>query len=75
MWVTDLTYVELAGGGFCYAAFVTDVFSRALVGWQVSDSLKAELALDALEMVLWSRRDTERYSDWITSRVGRTQAQ
>jgi len=58
LWVTDITYVELAGGGFCYAAFVIDVFSRAIVGWQVSDSLKAELALDALEMALWSRRDT-----------------
>lgn len=58
LWVTDITYVELAGGGFCYAAFVTDVFSRAIVGWQVSDSLRAELALDALEMALWSRRDT-----------------
>lgn len=58
LWVTDITYVELVGGGFCYAAFVTDVFSRAIVGWQVSDSLKAELALDALEMALWSRRDT-----------------
>ena len=58
LWVTDITYVELAGGGFCYTAFVTDVFSRAIVGWQVSDNLKAELALDALEIALWSRRDT-----------------
>jgi transposase InsO family protein len=58
LWVTDITYVELAGGGFCYAAFVIDVFSRAIVGWQVSDSLKAELALDAWEMALWSRRNT-----------------
>jgi transposase InsO family protein len=57
LWVTDITYVELAGGGFCYAAFVTDVFSRAIVGWQVSDTLKAELALDALEMAWWSRKD------------------
>jgi transposase InsO family protein len=57
LWVTDITYVELAGGGFCYAAFVTDVFSRAIVGWQVSGSLRAELALDALEMALWSRRE------------------
>lgn len=56
LWVTDITYVDLAAGGvFCYAAFVTDVFSRAIVGWQVSDSLAAELALDALEMALWSR--------------------
>ncbi|MGW5513862.1 IS3 family transposase [Nocardia africana] len=56
LWVADITYVPLAGGGFCYAAFVTDVFSRALVGWQVSDTLQAELALDALEMALWSRK-------------------
>ncbi|MEV6103076.1 IS3 family transposase [Nocardia sp. NPDC059246] len=57
LWVADITYVELAERGFCYVAFVTDVFSRAIVGWQVSDSLKTELALDALEMALWNRRD------------------
>lgn len=56
LWVTDITYVELAEGRFCYAAFVTDAFSRAIVGWQVSDSLKTELALDALEMALWARK-------------------
>jgi putative transposase len=56
LWVTDITYVELVGGGFCYTAFVTDVFSRAIVGWQVLDTLKTELALDALEMALWARR-------------------
>jgi putative transposase len=58
LWVTDITYVELAYGGFCYAAFVTDAFSRAIVGWQVADSLRTELALDALEMALWARQDT-----------------
>jgi len=57
LWVTDITYVELAGGRFCYAAFVIDVFSRAIVGWQVLDTLKTELALDALEMALWARKD------------------
>ena len=56
LWVTDITYVELAGGGFCYTAFVTDVFSRAIVGWQVLDTLKTELAL-ALDMALWARKD------------------
>jgi putative transposase len=39
-----------------YVAFVTDVFSRYLVGWKVSTTLRAELALDALEMAIWSRR-------------------
>jgi putative transposase len=57
LWVTDITYVDLVGGGFCYAAFVTDVFSRAIVGWQVLDTLKTELALDALDMALWARKD------------------
>jgi putative transposase len=38
-----------------YAAFVIDVFSRYVVGWQISESLRTNLALDALEMGLWNR--------------------
>jgi putative transposase len=53
-WVADITYVE-AGIGFVYAAFILDLFSRMIVGWQVSDTLRAELALDALEMAIWAR--------------------
>ena len=55
-WVADITYVETAAG-FVYTAFILDLFSRAIVGWQVSGSLRAELALDALEMAIWSRGD------------------
>jgi putative transposase len=40
-------------------AFVTDVFSRRIVGWRVSRSLRADLALDALEMAIWSRGATD----------------
>ncbi len=54
LWVADLTYVWTRAG-FVYAAFVVDAFSRAIVGWRVSASLHAELALDALEMALWAR--------------------
>lgn len=54
-WVADLTYVW-TGRGFCYVAFIIDVFSRRIVGWRVSTSLHAGLALDALEMAIWSRR-------------------
>ena len=50
-WVADITYVDTASG-FVYTAFVTDLFS-AIVGWQVADTLRAELALDALEMAIW----------------------
>ena len=53
--MTDTPYVA-TWTGFCYTAFVIDVFSRAIVGWRVSSSLRAELALDALEMAIWSRR-------------------
>ena len=51
-WVADITYVEITGG-FAYASFVTDLYSRRIVGWQMSDILRAELALDALEMAIW----------------------
>jgi putative transposase len=54
LWVADLTYVS-TWSGVAYVAFVTDVFSRYIVGWKVSTSLRAELALDALEMAIWKR--------------------
>ncbi len=55
LWVADLTYVS-AWTGFVYVAFVTDVFSRFIVGWRVSNSLHTDLALDALEMAIWRRQ-------------------
>jgi putative transposase len=55
-WVADITYVPTACG-FAYTAFVTDLFSRKIVGWQVADHLRAGLALDALEMAIFARRD------------------
>jgi transposase InsO family protein len=55
LWVADLTYVR-THAGWTYAAFVSDVFSRMIVGWQVSTSLRTDLALDALDMGLWTRQ-------------------
>lgn len=55
LWVADLTYVS-TWTGFVYVAFVIDVYSRFIVGWRVSNSLHAELALDALEMAIWRRQ-------------------
>jgi putative transposase len=61
LWVADITYCRTFAG-WVYAAFVIDVFSRRVVGWQLSKSLRTDLALDALEMGLWTRaregRDT-----------------
>jgi putative transposase len=55
LWVADLTYVA-TWSGFVYVALVIDAFSRFLVGWQASRSLRTDLALDALEMAIWRRR-------------------
>jgi putative transposase len=54
LWVADITYVA-TWAGFVYVAFVTDVFSRKIVGWRVSRSLRSDLALDALEQALHAR--------------------
>ena len=55
LWVADITYCRTFAG-WVYAAFVLDVFSRRVVGWQLSRSLRTDLALDALNMGLWSRQ-------------------
>ncbi len=58
LWVADLTYV-VTWSGFVYVAFITDVFSRKIVGWRVSRSLRSDLALDALEQALHARSDLD----------------
>jgi transposase InsO family protein len=58
LWVADLTYVA-TWAGFVYVAFITDVFSRKIVGWRVSNSLRSDLALDALEQALHARSDLD----------------
>jgi putative transposase len=54
LWVADLTYVA-TWRGFVYVALVIDVFSRRIVGWRASSSLRSDLALDALEQALYAR--------------------
>src|SRR5690606_35593902 len=50
-----MTYVR-TWSGWAYVAFVLDVYSRMIVGWQVANHMRTELPLDALEMALWRRR-------------------
>jgi len=59
LWVADITYIRTFSG-WVYAAFVIDVFSRHVVGWQVSTTMHTALALDALEMGIWTRQRTGR---------------
>ena len=56
LWIADITYVA-TWSGFAYTALVTDVFARRIVGWRVSNTLRADLALDALEMAIWTRQE------------------
>jgi putative transposase len=54
LWCVDFTYVA-TWSGTCFSAFVTDVFSRRIVGWRTAARMPTELPLDALEMALWAR--------------------
>ena len=54
LWVADITYIRTFSG-WAYAALVMDVFSRRVVGWQLATHLRTDLALDALDMGLWTR--------------------
>ena len=62
LWVADLTYVK-THIGWVYVAFVIDVYSRFIVGWQASRSLRSDLAIDALEMATFNRRRAGHHLD------------
>lgn len=54
LWVVDFTHVP-TWSGMAFTAFVTDVFSRRIVGWRTMSRMPTDLPLDALEMALWIR--------------------
>ena len=54
LWVADFTYVA-TWRGFVYVAFVIDTFARRIVGWRVSNTLRTDFVLDALEQALYAR--------------------
>jgi putative transposase len=58
LWVVDFTYVP-TWSGMAFSAFVTDVFSRRIVGWRSANAMPTELPLDALEMALWTRAQAD----------------
>jgi putative transposase len=60
LWVVDFTYVS-TWQQTAYTAFVTDVYSRRIVGWRCATSMPTDLPLDALEMALdlRARRDED----------------
>ena len=56
LWVMDFTYVP-TWAGMVYVAFVTDLYSRMIVGWNLATSMRTDLVMTALQHAVW-RRDT-----------------
>lgn len=54
LWVSDITYIRLQGE-FIYLAVVLDVFSRRVIGWELSRRIDTQLVVNALKMALKSR--------------------
>jgi len=54
LWVGDFTYLRTWQGKL-YFAFVIDVYSRMIVGWQLACHMRTDLVLDALRMALATR--------------------
>lgn len=48
--VSDMTYLKLKGGTFCYASLVTDLYSRKIVGYYLGEDLRATGPMKAFEM-------------------------
>ncbi|WP_420882600.1 IS3 family transposase [Streptomyces noursei] len=78
LWVADLTYIR-TWSGWVYVAFVLDVYSRMIVGWQLATHMRTDLPLDALEMALWRRgikkgsgliHHSDRGSQYVSIRYG-----
>lgn len=54
LWVTDLTAVA-TWSGMVYVCFITDVFSRMIVGWTVATNMRTQMVLDTLEHARFNR--------------------
>ena len=55
IWLADITYVE-TDQGWLYLAAILDLYSRRIVGWAMSDHLRADLPLAALRMAISAQR-------------------
>jgi putative transposase len=61
LWLVNFTYVP-TWAGMAFTAFVSDAYSRRIVGWRTAAHMRTDLPLDALEMALWVR-DREGHCD------------
>lgn len=56
LWVGDITYLPLRGGGFGYLAGLMDRYSRDIIGWSVGASMTERLVLDVLAQAIRGQR-------------------
>lgn len=59
IWVTDITYVEIEKRGFAYLSLITDMYSRKIIGYNLSRNLSAEGPLKALKMAICSANEID----------------
>src|SRR5215204_4261210 len=55
LWVADLTYIAIAAG-FVYLAAILDAWSRRVVGYAISRSMDARIAVAALKAAMRARQ-------------------
>ena len=58
VWASDITYIRTVRG-FCYLALITDMYSRKIVGYDLSDSLELKGCVRALNKALYQAKDTK----------------
>ncbi len=56
VWVSDITYIRTVKG-FCYLALITDMYSRKIVGYDLSDSLELKGCVRALNKAVYQAKD------------------
>ena len=56
VWVSDITYIRTVKG-FCYLALITDVYSRKIVGYDLSDSLELKGCVRALNKAIYQAKN------------------
>ena len=57
-WVTDITYIRTLEG-WLYLAVVIDLYSRAVIGWSMQNTMHRDIVIQALLMACWRRRPTK----------------
>ena len=56
VWIGDITYIPLKGGGWLFLAAWVDLFSRKVVGWQLLNNMKEVLVIEAFKKALANRQ-------------------